>query len=75
MYGVILQGYLARCKQEYLLFHRFYVQNGPLRLFSLKFCISEVINVTKHFPVFIYSLVTTAQRKTKDNNENIFAQF
>lgn len=49
MCQVILQGYLAKFRQEYLLFHRFYVQNGLQGLFSIKFCITEVISVTRHF--------------------------
>lgn len=72
MYEVILQGYLARWSQVYLLFHRLYVQNGPLGLFSLKFCITEVTNVMRHFPNLSYNLVTSAQRKTKKVIMKIF---
>ena len=72
MYEFILRGYLDRCRQDYLLFHGFYIQNGPLGLFSLKFSIAEVINVTRHFLDLGYSLVTSPQRKTKKVIMKIF---
>lgn len=72
MYEVILQGYLARCRQEYLLFHRFYIQNGPLGLFSLKFCITEVVNVARPFPDQLQPSNINPEEDKKGGNENTF---
>lgn len=63
---------LGQVQARILLFHRFCIQNGPLGLFSLKFCITEVVNVARHFPDQLQPSNISPEEDKKGDNENMF---